>query len=510
MTSTRKAIVLLRVSTGAQAAADRAGLPAQRRACARIAEVHALEVVETVELAGVSGAEVLADPRFTAMLRRLAEPGIAGVVVADFDRLFRPDRYADFAILDAFADSGSVVFTSEGVIDPADEIGSVIGLFKGKMSGLERRRLAQRTRRGKEERRRLGLRAEGPVGLPRGVTFDAAAKRWAYLWPEAERVRLAFRLVLGGTTNLAEIARRCGWQQPSGTHASWAARSVLTQPLYMGVYRVDRRFKRGRRLGLREESERYETAAPGLDPPLVSRIEFDAVQEILGAARARHAPRRPDAAKDATYAGHLECGLCGSALWAIAPKRAESTFYICSSARARGCPTRSFTAPAGDPQIDAALETRLGEETTLRRLLDEAAAESDRRAAAPAAETTRRLTLIENERERVLYQHEKGAIDDERMLKRVRALDAERKALEAVILTVSEEIEVSSDVVAAVARTFALWGSLARSAKRGVLADLGFTVRVRRGGARRRAIVEVDSVELRALDPSRRAVRLYK
>ncbi len=104
-----KAIALLRVSTNEQAAEDRAGIPAQRVEIERVAAAHGLAIVEWVELEGVSGVAVLSDPRFDALLARLRSPEISGVVVAAFDRLFRRGRFADYAILDAFADTGSVI-----------------------------------------------------------------------------------------------------------------------------------------------------------------------------------------------------------------------------------------------------------------------------------------------------------------------------------------------------------------------------------------------------------------
>ena len=60
----RRVIALLRVSSEAQASPDRMGLPAQQRVCERVAQAHDLEIIDWVELEGVSGAAVLADPRF--------------------------------------------------------------------------------------------------------------------------------------------------------------------------------------------------------------------------------------------------------------------------------------------------------------------------------------------------------------------------------------------------------------------------------------------------------------
>ena len=179
----RKAIALLRVSSEAQAGPNRMGLPAQQQVCKRVAQTHDLEIIDWVELEGVSGAAVLGEPRFAALLKRLAEPQVAGLVVADFDRLFRRGRFADYAILDAFADSGSLLFTADGVLDPTQDSGGLLGVLRGELAGMERRAIAERTRRGREERRRQGRRAEGDgrkVGMPRGVQFDFASGEWSY------------------------------------------------------------------------------------------------------------------------------------------------------------------------------------------------------------------------------------------------------------------------------------------------------------------------------------------
>lgn len=58
----KKVIELIRVSTEAQAAADRASIPAQRAANRRTSAQYGLEIVGTIEFADVSGAAVLSSP----------------------------------------------------------------------------------------------------------------------------------------------------------------------------------------------------------------------------------------------------------------------------------------------------------------------------------------------------------------------------------------------------------------------------------------------------------------
>lgn len=59
----KRVIELIRVSTEAQAAEDRAGIPAQRSANQRTAAQYGLDVVRTIQLSDVSGAAVLRTPK---------------------------------------------------------------------------------------------------------------------------------------------------------------------------------------------------------------------------------------------------------------------------------------------------------------------------------------------------------------------------------------------------------------------------------------------------------------
>lgn len=172
----RRVIALLRVSTARQAEAG--GLPGQRAECERIGRTHGLAIAETVTLDGVSGVEVLRDPRFTALLDRLRDPSLHGVVVADFDRLFRRGKWSDFGILDAFADTASVVYTAAGVIDPSEESGEWLAGVQGIMGGAERRRLLARKGHGLVLRRaRREPRARGFRGAALGERPISARSR---------------------------------------------------------------------------------------------------------------------------------------------------------------------------------------------------------------------------------------------------------------------------------------------------------------------------------------------
>src|SRR5437879_5994571 len=104
----KKVIELVRVSTEGQAADDRGGIPAQRAANRRTAANYGLTIIETVELIDVSGAAVLYDSEMQRLLREIGRAEIHGVVTREFSRLMRPDNYADYAILQRFAETDTL------------------------------------------------------------------------------------------------------------------------------------------------------------------------------------------------------------------------------------------------------------------------------------------------------------------------------------------------------------------------------------------------------------------
>ena len=170
-----KAIALLRVSSAAQAGPDRQGLPAQRRVCQRIAARHGLQVIEWVELEA-SGAVVVEHPDFQAVLRKIESPEICGLVVADLDRLMRPEDPGHYAVFRTLRDTETVLYTDSGARDFRQD--RLLMMLESEIAAIERDRIRERTQRGRAEKRRQGKRAEGPVGMPRGVCFNYETETW--------------------------------------------------------------------------------------------------------------------------------------------------------------------------------------------------------------------------------------------------------------------------------------------------------------------------------------------
>lgn len=507
----KRAIALLRVSSGPQAAADKGGLPRQREAIEWIARVHELEVVEPIELEGISGASVLDDPRYQRMLDRLRDPEIHGVIVDDVTRLMRPEKLSDYQILEAFRSSGKLIYTREGARDIREFGGRLLTVLQGELGAHARSEIARWTREGRERKRRMGLRAEGAnaYNMPRGIEFDHETGRWSYVEPGANQVRVVFRELLSGCTNFRELARRA--RIGHGAAASLSARvlSILRQPLYMGVYRVDRRWVKV------DGKVRAVPRAPGdchehvvLDPPLVDPADWHRAQEIL-ARREQTKPPRVDASAVATYHEHALCAHCGSVLWFRHGTRGRGGAYFCGNTLARTgtCAAASVAVSLADPTLDAAVAERLGSADALLRLLEAAAAEAARRRA-PATDAARRLTNLHNRRARVRDAYESGDYDLVELRKRSAAIDGEIAAIEDRLGRDPEPFAVGRDVASRVARVFASWGRLGREEKRRLLD--AYRVRAWIAATKRRHRPTVESIEVGLIERSGDSVRVYK
>jgi len=117
MNAMKKVIELIRVSTEQQAAHDRASIPAQRVANRRTCAHYGLEITRSIEIADVSGASVLLAPEIQELIRLMQSSEIHGVVAREFSRLMRPENFADYALLQVFVDSKTILYLPEGPID---------------------------------------------------------------------------------------------------------------------------------------------------------------------------------------------------------------------------------------------------------------------------------------------------------------------------------------------------------------------------------------------------------
>ena len=204
----KKVIELIRVSTEKQAGNDRASIPAQQTINRKTCLQYGLEIVRSIQISDVSGAAVLLAPEIQEMMQLMQSVNISGVVAREFSRLMRPENFADYALLQAFADSGTVLYLPEGPIDLNSKSGRLMGTIRAAIAGMERTETLERVWGAKEEKRKRGELAQSEIVLPFGVGYEQ--DRGFYYKPEATRVQAAFRQFLSGNQSYSKLARLVG------------------------------------------------------------------------------------------------------------------------------------------------------------------------------------------------------------------------------------------------------------------------------------------------------------
>src|SRR6202163_3294595 len=222
----KNALELIRVSTEQQAGEERAGIPAQREANRRTARTYGLNIIKTFEIVDVSGASVLSSPEMRELLRLMESPEIHGVVTKEFSRLIRPEKFTDYALLQQFIDTQTVLYLPDGPIDLASKSGRLMGTIRAAMAGMERREIIDRMQDAKESMRRAGKHPGGDSSLPFGVGYSK--DRGWYYTADAEKVKQAFSLFLSGNTGYTRIANRLNIPRTN-------VRFILENTVYTGV-----------------------------------------------------------------------------------------------------------------------------------------------------------------------------------------------------------------------------------------------------------------------------------
>jgi DNA invertase Pin-like site-specific DNA recombinase len=228
----KNVIELIRVSTEQQASEDRAGIPAQRAINKRTVATYSLNVVRSIAVVDVSGTAVLSSPEMQALLKLMESPDIHGVVTKEFCRLIRPEKFTDYALLQHFIDTNTLLYLPDGPIDLTSKTGRLLGTIRAAMAGMERSDIIERMQDAKESMRRAGKHPGGDASLPYRVSYSTKVG-WHYT-PDAAKVRHAFSLFLAANLSFTEIALRLNIPRTN-------VRLILQNPIYTGWRVYDRK-----------------------------------------------------------------------------------------------------------------------------------------------------------------------------------------------------------------------------------------------------------------------------
>lgn len=461
---TKKVLELIRVSTEGQAADDRASIPAQRTINQRTAKAHDLRIVRSIEIADVSGAAVLRSPEMQEMLRLIEDPEIHGVVAREFSRLMRPENFADYILLQAFADTRTLLYLPDGPIDFGSKSGRLLGTIRAAMAGMERAEILERVWAAKEEKRRAGKFAQGAICLPFGVGYTEA--HGFFYTPDAERVRRAFQLFLSGQTGYAEVGQIVGIDR-------FSLRVILRNPVYTGWRVIDKRrdtsakAQRYRENGRQGDRPKIPRAPEDIirvkviAEPLITQREFERVQQIIETKKRRHWRTRNDYAHRFVYNGFLTCGQCGQTVYTGFMR---DDYYICKGKRlAHKCRTGYMRRDRLDPLIDDLFCSRLTDRGFLGTLVETIAIPQT---PAPRLE----LSQFDNRRERILESFYDGTISKAERDTRLRKLDTERATMSRLMAEQIARPGIDADGLAEMFAPFFEWETLNRDQKRRILA----------------------------------------
>jgi DNA invertase Pin-like site-specific DNA recombinase len=415
-------IGLLRVSTDAQ------DLARQRTDVARVLASHSLDAARTIELDGVSGRRVQSDPQFQALVRDLARPDIAGVAISALDRLFRPDHYADFSILDHFRESRKLIFSAkEGVLDPASDAGFLMSLMSGAQAGMEWRELRRRSVQGKAEKRAAGLHIDGGAQtLPRGVEFIPERNKqgrivggeYRYTEPDASRVRKAYDLLFE-RRSWQDIAERIG-----GGFRYRGVAYTLQNPIWRGA----RRFKS-------LDGGTFEKQV--IAEPLISPERWLQAQALIAGKRRSWLQTRRAEPAPFLCLGIARC-VCGRPLYSC--HKPAACYYMCQSLTRRygpACGARMMRREALDTEVDQLFSVRMLDAAFLVPLLQSAI----RLTVAAQPDQSRERERLEAKRRRVLDNYEDGYLSRAERDEKMRALDAELAKLQPTVAPASLDAE---------------------------------------------------------------------
>lgn len=461
---TKRCLELIRVSTELQAGSDRASIPAQRAVNRRTALAHGLTIVRSIEMSDVSGAAVLLAPEIKELLTLMNDPEIHGVVAREFSRLMRPENFGDYALLQAFADTRTLLYLPEGPIDFASKTGRLMGTIRAAIAGMERTEILERTWSAKEEKRKNGGFAQSAACLPCGVDYKNG---WLYT-ADSEKVREAFREVLGGNTSYQSVSRRVGLD-------AYNLRIILRNPIYTGWRIIDKKrdtspsgkynTKDGRQGDRRKIARAPEDVirVKVLDP-LVSESDFNQVQHILDVKASHHWRTREGYESRFTYRGLLLCSLCNGL---VHTKYRRDDYYICKSRY------QQHTCVAGymrRERLEAQLDTLFAERLTSAKFLKQV--EREVKKSRPVANTERLEAQIQSlvgKRQRVLDSYFEGVINPTERDLRLAEIDREKRIAAELLIRSRPHPVIEVATLAKVFSTFLRFKKLGSQDKRKLL-----------------------------------------
>ena len=256
---------------------------------------------------------------------------ISAIIYYTADRLSR-DAVDLMVLLREFRRSGVDILAVQN--PPSDDpLGRAITFMQGTFAEVERREIAERTKRGKVATAKLGRLPQGTGAGLFGYHYDTTTKTRRTNIDQVRVVRRIFAMAAEGTS-VHGIAAILNWGKiPTLTKKLWhplTVRRLLDNPAFVGrTYygRLKRTKEEGKPTKVTVNPESEWILIEGATPAIITQELFDRAHQALSGTR-----RVVEAPKNYLLRGHIFCETCGSPLTGtILSKRYR--YYQCTGAR---------------------------------------------------------------------------------------------------------------------------------------------------------------------------------
>lgn len=321
------------------------------------------------------------------------------VLVNKLDRLSRNQKDTLTLVQDVFAPHGCSFVSMQESFDTTTPIGiAMLGILSA-FAQLERSQIKERTKMGKEARKKKGL-WHGGSNIPTGYDYVDGK-----LIPndEAQQVRLIFEKYLNGE-KIRDICRYLSTHYTT-RYTSWnyvgTVRRILGNPVYIGMV--------GDYKGQHE--------------PLIDKDDFDRVQIMLD----EHKTGKKSPCTNHLLTGMIYCGDCGSRVRSCTTvlKSKRYSYYRCGRIDSGGLDKLDHKCklkPKKEHEID-----QLVIDEILKLKMDNIKIQPK---SEPIIDNTSEIAKIDKQIERLIDLYAISGGDVEPLAKKIKDLKAKKKALE--------------------------------------------------------------------------------
>ena len=429
-----KVAELLRVSTEEQADETRAGLARQKAVNERTILTKGLTRVVTIEL-HVSGTVMVDHPQLKQLLAMITRREIQGVVCADLDRLFRPDNFHSYSILQTFQDYGARIYTGDSVYDLQTSNGLLQSSIRSAIAGFELSLIRERLHGAKEAKRKAGKFPSCWKNLPFGVGYDRKTETWHYT-PEIVRVKELFDRFEAGERNYSALGKSLGILPVT-------VKNLLRNPIYTGWRIIDQ--KRGaKRLSSAGKHYRVKIKRAPADvirvkvlEGIISEERHAAVLKEIAHTKFNFIERYRSSPRVHICSGFFACGFCGQPMYLLTSDKAFG-YLQCRSNNKKykqqtgGCRQNNLREDHVEKALIELVEKVLTDPVNLGAILEQSFHKA-RQSIIPlqsVIDSPAQLAELTSRDKRLLDAFELGVITVDELRSKRESLRRQRKALE--------------------------------------------------------------------------------